>query len=244
MAIETICQGCNKRLRVAEEHAGKLAKCPHCQTVYTVPQPLAAASWGAASAAVSDLPTGDRWHLKTQDGLSFGPVSRAELDRWLAEGRVTAASQILHEGDGQWVWAAQIYPHLGINLAPPGASSSRFAPGTLAKPINLAPNAAAGSLNPYASPSAAIGYAPPPFYREPSRGGVILTLSIIGPTFCIFASIAALVMAITDLNEMKRGIRDPSGRGLTVAGLVISSIYLGLAAIYIVFVVGMIIFQK
>lgn len=237
MAIETICQGCNKRLRVAEEHAGKLAKCPHCQTVYTVPQPLAAASWGAVSAAGSDLPPGDRWHLKTQDGLSFGPVSRAELDRWLAEGRVTAASQIQHEGDSQWVWATQIYPHLGMNFAPPGASSSPFAPGTLAKPIDLAPSAA-GSVNPYASPAAA-GYTLPAggLYREPARGGTILTLSIVGMLFCIFLSIAAVVMGFTDLGEMKRGVRDPSGRGLTIAGVVIGCISLGLVVLQLGFIV-------
>lgn len=232
MPIETICQGCQKRLRVADEHAGKLAKCPHCQAVYTVPQPIA--GWSPAGTTSSDPASADRWHLKTPDGLSFGPVSRAELDRWLTEGRVTAASQILHEANGQWVWASQVYPHLAISTAAQ-ASPSPFAPGTLAKPIDLTANPFSDNVNPYASPSAA-GYAPltPRHYREQSRGGTILTLSIVGPLFCIFMSIAAVVMGFTDLNEMKRGVRDPSGRGLTIAGLVISCVYLG----FLVFVFG------
>ena len=80
MPIETICQ-CGKRLRVADEHAGKLAKCPQCQAVYTVPQPAAA---GAGLGSASTLPPDDRWHLRTDGGLTFGPVSRQELDRWHA----------------------------------------------------------------------------------------------------------------------------------------------------------------
>ena len=228
MPIETICQGCQKRLRVGDEHAGRLAKCPHCQAVFTVPQAATVAAWGAASGTDSNLAATDRWHLKTPDGLTFGPVARAELDRWLAERRVTAASQIMHEGDGWWILAQQIYPHLVITSAPQSASSP-FAPGTFAKPIDVPPSPLAGSINPYASPSAA-GYAPPALrpYREPARGGTILAMSIIGPLFCIFVSIAAVVMGFTDLSEMKRGVRDPSGRGLTIAGVVIGCVYLGL----------------
>jgi hypothetical protein len=234
MPIETICQGCSKRLRVADEHAGKLAKCPHCQAIYTVPQSPWVASWGAGSTSDSNLAASDRWHLKMPDGLSFGPVSRAELDRWLADGRITAASQIMHEADGRWVGANQIYPQLAMwspTSAPQfpasqsPASQSPFPAGTFAKPVD----AQAGGINPYASPSIAGYYTPAPArYREQHRGGTILALSIIGPFFCIFLSIAAVVMGITDLNEMKRGVRDPSGRGLTIAGLVIGSLYLGL----------------
>lgn len=39
MPIETICQGCSKKLRVADEHAGKQARCPGCGNIYIVPQP-------------------------------------------------------------------------------------------------------------------------------------------------------------------------------------------------------------
>lgn len=112
MPIESTCQGCGKRLRVADEHAGKLAKCPHCQALYTVPHSAVAAALGAGNATDSPLDPADRWQVKMPDGRVFGPVSRADLDRWLAEGRINAASQILREGDGQWLWAAQVYPHL------------------------------------------------------------------------------------------------------------------------------------
>jgi hypothetical protein len=205
MPIETICQGCSKRLRVADEHAGKLAKCPHCQAIYTVPQSAAAASWGAGSTTDASLAASDRWHLKTPDGLSFGPVSLAELDRWLADGRITAASQIMHEADGQWVVANQIYPHLASFTA----ESPR-------KPVPM-PQA----INPYAAPTTAFPFAPSRF-REPHRGGVILALAIVGIFVCDILSVVALVMGIIDLSKMNRGEMDPSGRGLTIAGIVIA----------------------
>jgi len=39
MAIKFKCAGCDKVLKVASGYAGKRAKCPHCQTILTVPRP-------------------------------------------------------------------------------------------------------------------------------------------------------------------------------------------------------------
>ena len=222
MAIETECQGCGRRLRVADEHAGKLAKCPQCQAVYTVPRSPVAASWGAGLATSSSLSPDDRWHLRTVDGLTFGPVARAELDRWMSEGRVTPQSQILHEGDGQWQWAGQIYPHLQ-NVA-----DSPFKPGVAT--VAAMPD---GSVNPYA-PSAGIS-APYsyPRYPEQHRGGAILTLAIVGLILCQFLAIAAVIMALVDLGKMNRGIMDPAGKSQTIAGLVIGSISIALAVMVV-----------
>jgi hypothetical protein len=222
MPIETECLGCGKRLRVADEHAGKLAKCPQCQTVYTVPQSPVAASWGAGASTSSSLAPSDRWHLKTVDGLTFGPVSRGELDRWMTEGRVTPQSQILHEGDGQWQWAGQIYPHLQ-NMA----ADSPFAPGASAAAIP------SGGINPYAPSQATAPYgAGYPRFQEPHRGGAILTISVLS-IFCSILAIAVLVMAIMDLSKMNRGVMDPAGRGLTIAGLVIACLPLLLIVVQI-----------
>ncbi len=37
MPIEFLCSGCQHQLRVADETAGKQARCPNCSTVLTVP---------------------------------------------------------------------------------------------------------------------------------------------------------------------------------------------------------------
>ena len=106
MAIETTCQTCGKRLRVADEHAGKLAKCPACQSIYTVPltpalsleTPAAVVVSPAASAlSLSNPGHPDRWHLRTPDGLTFGPVTKEVLDQWQREQN----SLDRHQGD---VW--------------------------------------------------------------------------------------------------------------------------------------------
>jgi hypothetical protein len=220
MPIESTCQGCGKRLRVADEHAGKLAKCPQCQAVYTVPQSSVAAALGAGAVTSAAGPGGDRWHLKTQEGLTFGPVPRAELDRWHAEGRINAQSQILHEGDGQWQWAGQVYPHLAqLTMSP-------FAPGASAVAANpYAPPATTPYGNPY----------PPGTYLEPHRGGLILAFALIGVFACMIFSVVAIVLAAIDLQKMNRGTMDKNGRGLVIAGLVIASAHLALFAVVIGF---------
>ncbi len=224
MAIETECQGCGKRLRVADEHAGKLAKCPQCQAVYTVPQSPVAVSWGAGGATSSTLAPHDRWQLRTVDGLTFGPVARAELDRWMSEGRITPQSQILHEGDGQWQWAGQVYPHLQ-NMA----ADSPFKPGAA-----MAAGAPMGGVNPYAPSGGAVtpfGY---PHYQEPHRGGAILALAIIGLFLCQFLAIGAVIMALIDLGKMNRGTMDPAGKGQTIAGLVIGGLSIAVMVLVLI----------
>jgi hypothetical protein len=214
MPIETTCQACGRRLRVADEHAGKAARCPGCQTIYTVPQPGGSAQplvWQT----VSSLPAAgaDRWHLRTPDGLTYGPVPKAELDQWVQQGRVTGQSQLASDANGQWVWAGTHYPQLGS----PALASAHAAP---------APNPF-GELNP-ASP---YGYATSP-YLEQHRGPVILTLAIVGIFVCDIVSIIAIIMAIIDLGKMSKGTMDPGGRGLTIAGLVIALLKIAVLGIF------------
>jgi len=65
----------------------------------------------------------DKWYLKTEDQTQYGPVPKAELDSWVAEGRLTARCQVLREGDPQWQWASDVYPQLAGQTASVGASS-------------------------------------------------------------------------------------------------------------------------
>jgi hypothetical protein len=93
--------------------------------------------------------------------------------------------------------------------------------------------------NPYATP--AQGAFPQahgrPTYRKPHRGGTILTLGILAIVcnFCFIPGICAWTMGNSDLNAMRAGQMDPSGRGLTQAGQImgiigtILSVLLGVA---------------
>ena len=56
MPVELSCAGCSKTLRVPEQHAGKKAKCPKCQTINVVPS---ASEVPAANAPASFEPVTD-----------------------------------------------------------------------------------------------------------------------------------------------------------------------------------------
>ena len=90
--------------------AGKRVRCPKCQEIIQVPalSPTEPAPSGeAVSPAAPEL-----WHLQTEDGETYGPVAKSEIDDWVSEGRVTADCQLLREGDDQWQWATEVYPQL------------------------------------------------------------------------------------------------------------------------------------
>jgi hypothetical protein len=255
MPIETICQTCNNRLRVADEHAGKLARCPKCQSVYTVPTPQAAGSAGAMSSSAVD-----QWRLKTADGMIYGPVPRADMDRWLTEGRVTPDSQLLQEGTDKWRWAKEVYPQLATaGFAAPAPTttsslSSAYAPtsasfsdqyGAKADRPSTGGNPFAASnpfsestvqQNPYSAPT----YGGSTFNvgrpYQPHRGVLILILGILGLTVCGLIGLPAAFMGLADLREINAGRMDPSGKGLTIAGMVMGWICVGLFALGILIV--------
>ncbi|MEO8494474.1 MAG: DUF4190 domain-containing protein [Planctomycetota bacterium] len=205
MAIETICRGCARKLRVGDEFAGRKARCPHCKTIYTVPA-------GGAGIDVSPEPTTDPrdgWLLRTKDGAVYGPVSKTELDGWVRDGRLDATSQVRREDDATWRQATDVYP----SLLPLAASTPN--------PFASEPTFSAPEANPYTS-SRVAGLASGGF--RPHRGGLILTLALLGLFCCQFLSIAAWVMGHADMREINAGRMDPEGRGLTQAGMIIGII--------------------
>lgn len=131
MPIEIKCSSCEKRLRVPDNAAGKRVRCPQCKSVISVPGPSGSAVTGGSAVGGQA-----KYHLKTEDGQTFGPVPKSELDEWFAEGRITAECQILRDGAQQWQWASDLYPQLDGDEAtspdpsatpgPSGSSPSGF----------------------------------------------------------------------------------------------------------------------
>ena len=236
LSIDTICSGCSKRLRVGQEHAGKQARCPQCQTIYIVPDSAAPSRAEHFASLPGRAPLADRWQLKTGDGLTYGPVSKAELDRWLAEGRVTPQSQVLQEGAGQWQWSGQVYPQLA---AATGVKENPFAELPLPLGEGRGEDLHPGEGHPYAPayPGPSLYNPTTHQYMQPHRGPLILTMAIVGIfSTCGLLAIVSLVFAIIDLGEMRRGRMDPSGRGITIAGLIVSALPLAAIAAYILFI--------
>lgn len=220
MPIDTVCPGCQKKLRIGDEFAGLQARCPVCDTIYQVPEATAgpalppveestppdaveispaasprtekesgaaAAEAGeAAATAVVELPPpdGTLWYLRTPEGPVYGPVSEADFQRWVAEGRVTPDCAVA-PGDNQWHPAPALFPELS---------------GPQPAPVTIAEEA----------------WSPK---RRPHRGPFILTLGVLGIiTSCPILCIMAWVMGSGDLIEMEEGRMDKSGLGATQAG--------------------------
>ena len=160
------------------------------------------------------------WRIHTHDGHRYGPVEKSELDQWVAEGRLTANCQVSN-GEGPWQSASDVFPVLRYT----DTGSTRQ------------------STNPYSAPTPS-GYGPRgPYahsgYLAPDRGGVILTLGILGLVVCGVLSIIAWVMGAGDLREIREGRMNPAGYGLTQAGMVLGIVgcVLMIVGVLIIFLV-------
>ena len=56
---------------------------------------------------------------------------------------------------------------------------------------------------------------------QPHRGALILILGVLGFVCCQLFSVAAWIMGYSDLQAINAGRMDPSGKGLTQAGMII-----------------------
>ncbi|QDU95043.1 TM2 domain-containing protein [Lignipirellula cremea] len=110
MPIEISCSSCDKRLRVKDDLAGKKVRCPQCKGVIEVPSD--GVSVAAEDEAGDAASTEEMWFVKTDEGEDFGPISRTELDGWVADGRLNGDCQLLIEGSDQWQWASDVFPQL------------------------------------------------------------------------------------------------------------------------------------
>lgn len=125
MSIAIHCHDCGKNLKAPESQAGKRVRCPQCRAVLSVPhvtessaqssppsRPVPTASPASRPKAATVSPPDRLWHLETDDGQRFGPVPKAELDQWVADGSVSANSTVWQDGDEEARWASDHYPSL------------------------------------------------------------------------------------------------------------------------------------
>lgn len=131
MPITAKCPHCDTKFKAPSKYAGQRVKCPSCKETMKVPaadgaaggtaskssQPAAAGSAGQRKSAAKPA---TNWYITTSDGEEFGPTTYAELEEWLAEGRIDAECQLLEEGWEEWKWAPEVFPELnGQQDSPP-----------------------------------------------------------------------------------------------------------------------------
>jgi len=236
MTIEFVCPGCQRRLTVPLTFAGKQASCPECGRVAEVPVPMPGSAEAEIVAEVVPPenvvttpmarpeqkvePPAGKWLLRTPEGLSYGPVSRAELEEWVRQGRVTSDCDVRCESESLWQSADKVFPAL-----------SPWTPGGKPPtPVNPAKSLA----TPPANSSIAADQAAELAKKAPDRGILILTLGIVGLVVqCPVFSIMAWVMGTADVQEMRAGRMDLDGLASTqwgrILGMLVSLVWLGLA---------------
>lgn len=245
MAITTTCSGCGKTLAVADEFAGRQARCPACGQIYTVPAPInptpftplsAApsgpldATTGYANPAPLDLespvttpstptafpdlapvssPTSDnlassgsnaggiQYWMRASNGVEYGPVDEATLNRWFNEGRVGADYQIRIGSHGHWQPQAAFQSVVSTPLSMPA--------------IGVNPYAAQSTFTP--------GVATSRTYPKADQSGLVLAMGILAWIGgCPIFGIIAWVIGGQALADISAGQADPSSRGVVQVG--------------------------
>jgi len=103
--------------------SSSIEKCPNCGDPYVnedfsarPPQP---------SAPLLPPPPSEQWHVRTADGQQFGPITKNQLDLWVAEQRVNAKCQLWQVGSSSWKPVTEVYPALAVRVIPSVNSRSR-----------------------------------------------------------------------------------------------------------------------
>ena len=130
-----------------------------------------------------------QFYLRVPEGKVFGPVTLAELEHWVEEGRLDAECEIRPAESNLWQKAARRYSVLNL---PEGV----------------------GAGFPFSANSSQEG---PETYYLTSRGGLVLLLALLGLVgFCPIFSLAAWTMAYTDLEHISAHRMNPRGRTMVL----------------------------
>ena len=128
------------------------------------------------------------------DHIEYGPVTAGQLGEWIAQGRANAASLVWAEGAAEWKPLAAI-PEFTAALG-----------SAVTTPQIIRPNAA----------------------RRPQTNSMAIAGLVLGilsiPLFsCLFVfSILGLIFSCMGLSQIKKSNAQQSGRGLAIAGIVLS----------------------
>jgi hypothetical protein len=147
------------------------------------------------------------------DGRDYGPVGADELRQWIAEGRANAQSQVLVEGTLEWR-ALGTFPEFAADLA---STASRT---PAAFPVTTMGSGASAKTNGMAI------------------AGLVLGIMSI-PSFCccclnLPCAILGLIFSCIGLSQINRNPMQ-GGRGLAIAGIILSVLGLLLMGMWMIF---------
>ena len=141
------------------------------------------------------------------DGREYGPVTAEQIRAWIAEGRIERRTPVFVEGAKDWNF---------VGLLPEFISGF----GTTSKPPTIAP--------PPRSPTAAGQMAKTNAYAQ---AGMIFGILSVTCCCCGFPfGILGLIFSLVGLSQINANPQWHEGRGMAIAGLILSGLSLLLGA--------------
>jgi hypothetical protein len=146
------------------------------------------------------------------DGREYGPVSAVQLRQWICEGRVNAETKALGGSSAEWRSLGSI-PECSSWFAPAGSASASAPPPVLSRPS--------------------------PARKTNSFAVVGLTMGILSVTIGVCChgipfNVIGLVFSLIALSQIKESPQMYEGRGMAMAGLILSAASLLLAVVIVV----------
>ncbi len=152
----------------------------------------------------------DSYWMRAGNGQVYGPVDRANLDRWFREGRVGIDYQIRHGELGAWQQATLFQPPAqGYAQPAPFAATSSIA---ATAPYN---SNAQANINPYMAASASSQ--PKPAYQS-EKGVLVLVFGVLSWVLCFGFGIAAVAIGGQAIREIDAGRGNPNERTMIKIG--------------------------
>lgn len=149
------------------------------------------------------------------DGKEYGPISAELLRQWVAEGRANGQTRVLPEGSTEWKPMGEV-PELAALL-----TSTTISPPSAPAPISLPPGP---RTNPFAAWGLGLGIA-------------ALTLGLC----CCYGlpfSVPGIICSSIALSQMKQDPTLQQGRGMAMAGLILSILSIIVAVVLLIFFVN------
>ncbi len=146
---------------------------------------------GSTSAAAGSTGAAAQFWMITPEQAQYGPVDRANLNRWFSEGRVGPGYQIRQGEFGPWQSAEYFRPQANPTSANPYAATSSYPTG----------------------PASTLGG-----YLNADQSSTVLVLGILAWFVCPICGLVAWIMGHNGLKDMAAGRMDPSNRGIMQAG--------------------------
>jgi len=151
------------------------------------------------------------YHIIGVDGRQYGPATEEQIRQWFAEGRLSAQTQFLAEGDSGWkpLSALSEFSDLVARGSP--------------EPISLAQYGSAAAVK----------------TNQMAMIGMIMGILSVTVGLCCYSmpfSILGIVFSIIGLSQIRNDSRGQQGRGMAIAGLIlsISSLLIAIALIFFI----------